>query len=333
MDLLEGVLEASPDAVLVVDDEGIIRQANRNVSDVLAYSPSELEGRHVEDLLFEEDRQKHIQYREEYMADPTARPMGRELDLYARQQDGTTVPVEISLGPIEHHGELYVVATIADIRNRKERERDLQRQNERLDEFASIVSHDLRNPLTVAAGQLELAREECDSERLDEIARAHDRMNALIDDLLTLAREGETVTEVEPVDLSATLGECWRNIETSNATLVTKTTSKILADKRRLQQLLENLIRNAIEHGGSGVTVTVGDLDDGFAVADDGPGIPPAERDRVFDPGYTTAEEGTGFGLSIVNEICDALDWEITINESEDGGTRFEIRRVTRADS
>lgn len=163
MDLLEGVLETSPDAVLVVDEEGVIRQANRNVSEVLAYSPRELEGRGVEDLLFEEDRDKHVRFREEYMEDPEARPRDSELDLYALQKDGTPVPVEISLGPIERDGELYVVATIADISNRKQREQALERQNEWLEEFASIVSHDLRTPLTVAEGRLELARDTCDS--------------------------------------------------------------------------------------------------------------------------------------------------------------------------
>lgn len=333
MDALEGVLEASPDAVLVVDQDGVIRQANRNVSEVLGYSPSDLEGRVVEDLLREADREKHVQFREEYMADPEARPMGRELDLYGLRKDGTEVPVEISLGPIEQDGELYVVATITDISNRKEREQDLQRQNDRLEEFASIVSHDLRNPLTVAEGQLELARETCDSDHLDEIERAHDRMNALIEDLLTLAREGETVTEVEPVDLTATVEGCWRNIDTSDATLVTETDTEILADERRLQQLLENLLRNAIDHGGSGVTLTVGDLKNGFYVADDGRGIPPDERDQIFEPGYSTALDGTGFGLSIVKEICDAHNWEITVCESEAGGAQFDIRWAEDAGS
>lgn len=158
-------------------------------------------------------------------------------------------------------------------------------------------------------------------------------MNALIEDLLTLAREGKTVTDVAPIDLEASVNSCWENMETGNASLVTETNSKIHADERRLRQLLDNLIRNAIEHGGSTVTVTVGDLTDGFSVADDGPGIPSTERDQIFDPGYTTADDGTGFGLSIVEEICDAHDWTITVTESADGGTRFEIRQVDIVDA
>jgi PAS domain S-box-containing protein len=332
MESLQGVLEASPDAVLVVDEEGVIQQANRNVPMVLGYSPTEIEGKVVEELLLEKDRHDHVQFRQEYMADPESRPMGRELDLYALHKDGTDFPVEISLGPIRRDGDLYVVATITDITKREERERELQRQNERLEKFASIVSHDLRNPLNVAAGQLEFAREECDSERLDAAARALDRMDTLIDDLLTLAREGGTGLEVDPADLAAVVDDCWRSVETGAATLVTKTDLTIRADEGRLRQLLENLIQNAVDHGEPTVTVTIGDLNDGFYVADDGPGIPPAKRERVFETGYSTANDGTGYGLSIVQEIVDAHEWEIDVTVSEDGGARFEITSVALAD-
>jgi signal transduction histidine kinase len=92
--------------------------------------------------------------------------------------------------------------------------------------------------------------------------------------------------------------------------------------------LLENLLGNALRHGGADVTVAVGSLDDGFYVADDGPGIPEADRDAVFDSGYSTAAEGTGVGLAIVQQVVDAHDWSISVTESETGGTRFEITGV-----
>ena len=102
----------------------------------------------------------------------------------------------------------------------------------------------------------------------------------------------------------------------------------VRADERRLKQLLENLLRNAVEHGGGDVTVRVGDLADGFFVADDGPGVPESERERVFETGYTTAEDGTGFGLSIVTDIVEAHDWEIRVTESDGGGGRFDVNGV-----
>ena len=206
------------------------------------------------------------------------------------------------------------------------REQELTRQNDRLEEFTSVVSHDLRNPLNVADGRLELVREECDSEQLDTIARAHERMEALIDDLLTLAHHGETASDIEPVDLATLTENCWRNVATAKATLAVDINRRIRADRSRLKQLLENLIRNAVEHGGEDVTVTVRELDDGFYVEDDGSGIPENARDDVFDVGYSTAEDGTGFGLSIVNQVVDAHGWTIRVTDGSEGGARFEIR-------
>ncbi|NHX36498.1 PAS domain S-box protein [Halolamina sp. R1-12] len=225
-----------------------------------------------------------------------------------------------------------IVTAVLDRNDReatlRDRTRRLEAQKDRLDQFASIVSHDLRNPLNVAEGRLELAREEYDSEHLEPVARALDRMDALIDDLLTLSREGETVTDLEPVDLTTIAERCWTNVETTEATLATQVNRAVYADESRLKQVFENLIRNAVEHGDDDVTVIVGELDDGFYIEDDGAGIPESEREEVFDMGYSTNEEGTGFGLSIVEQIVEAHDWEINVTEGSDGGARFEITGV-----
>lgn len=231
--------------------------------------------------------------------------------------------------PVYDDGTLYATCGVAsDITEQNQREQATQKERDRLDEFASIVSHDLRNPLNVAAGQLELAREECESEHLDRVARAHDRMHALIEDLLTLAREGTRVSETEPVDLHSLTESCWENVETYDATVRIETDRRFRADRSRLTQLLENLFRNAIQHGGQGVTITIGELPNGFYVEDDGPGIPTEDRDDIFDPGYTTSAEGTGFGLSIVKQIADAHGWHLKVTEGTDGGARFEITGV-----
>ncbi len=214
--------------------------------------------------------------------------------------------------------------------DRLEHERSLERQNERLEEFAALVSHDLRNPLNVARGQLELAREDAESNRLDAVASAHERMDSLIEDMLDLARGGQTVGETEPVDLADLVDSCWRHVATESATLEAETEATIEADRDRLRQLLENLLRNASEHGGPGVTVRVGDLPGGFYVEDDGPGIPPEEQGDVLTAGYTTADDGTGLGLSIVREIAEAHDWEFTVTNGSVGGARFEFSGVER---
>ncbi|MFC5277656.1 GAF domain-containing protein [Halorubrum rubrum] len=209
--------------------------------------------------------------------------------------------------------------------DRIERQRELERQNEQLSEFASIVSHDLRNPLNVASGHLELSRAECDSEHLDAVAKAHDRIGVLIDDLLKLAREGGGVIDPEPVDLVDLVRDCWENVDTAAATLDVAVERTVRADRNRLARLLENLIRNSVEHGGDDVTIAIGDLGDGFYVADDGPGVPEDDRDRVFESGYSTRADGTGFGLAIVEEIVDAHGWNVRVTESEAGGARVEI--------
>jgi signal transduction histidine kinase len=103
---------------------------------------------------------------------------------------------------------------------------------------------------------------------------------------------------------------------------------EIKADDDRLRQLLENLLRNAIEHGGRDVTVTVGTLDNGMYIEDTGPGIPEEQREDVFAAGYSSGENGTGFGLSIVKQIVNAHGWNVTVTESADGGARFEITGV-----
>ncbi|WEL17493.1 Signal transduction histidine kinase [Halorhabdus sp. SVX81] len=206
---------------------------------------------------------------------------------------------------------------------------ELERQNERVDEFASVLAHDLRNPLNVAVGRLDLLRTECNSDQLDDVADALDRMDALIDDVLTLAQGGQTVTETGAVELSTIAAESWETVKTEGATLRTEGNVTLQAERSRLRQLLENLFRNSIDHVGEDVTITVGDVENGFFVADDGPGIPEEERVDVFESGFTTAEDGTGFGLAIVREIVQAHDWTITVTESESGGARFEIMTGT----
>ncbi|WP_246983459.1 histidine kinase N-terminal 7TM domain-containing protein [Halorientalis marina] len=269
------------------------------------------------------------------------------------------------------------VVLMHDITDQKEREERLQRQtealegkttqlehqNERLDEFASIVSHDLRNPLNVAGGRLELLLadegEELTVPRsdLEAIKDAHGRMEAIIDDALTLARQGKAITETAPVSVGSVARTAWENVETGDATAEIDCTATVEADRDRLLNVFENLFRNAVEHGSTGnqnasrsgdavehgstdtasVTVTVGDVgrddDQGFYVADDGPGIPDAEKEAVLDRGYTTSESGTGFGLAIVTDIANAHGWDVAVTDSTDGGARFEVLGVERVEA
>ena len=221
---------------------------------------------------------------------------------------------------------------------------EAERQRDRFEEFVQGVSHDLRSPLNVAQGRLAMAQADGGVEHVDDAASAVDRTLELLSDLLTLAEQGETPEEVAPIELAALAEECWTNVATGDATLVVDSDERILADGGRLKRLLENLFRNAVEHGGDDVTVVVGDispmytttragavLPSGFFVADDGPGIPPEERDRVFEVGYTTDPDGTGFGLNIVSEVARAHGWEVAVSEGSRGGARFDVTGVETA--
>ena len=224
-------------------------------------------------------------------------------------------------------------------------EAESDRDRRRLDQFVSAVSHDLRNPLNVAQGRLDLARTDPEGDHVDIAADAVDRSLELIGDLLTLATQGTRPDVLEPVSLEETVEGCWATVETADATLVVESDRRIRANQSRLKQLFENLIRNAIEHGSDDVRIVVGSIDPmytstraggdggtGFYVADDGPGIPADERDRVFDIGYTTANSGTGFGLNIVRETAEAHGWNVRVTESKHGGARFEITGVDSVD-
>ena len=219
-------------------------------------------------------------------------------------------------------------ATVEGALARASREAELHRQNERLDQFASVVAHDLRNPLSVAMGFLEIASETGDADHFEKVASAHDRIERLIEDLLTLARGKTTIEDAQAVSLESITTEAWGYVDTDEATLtLTDDVPTVTGDASRLTQLFENLFRNAVEHGGSGVTVTVGRLadDSGFYVEDNGSGIPEERRDEVFDHGVTSSDGGTGFGLSIVADIAKAHGWAVSVTDGADGGARFEF--------
>jgi K+-sensing histidine kinase KdpD len=220
---------------------------------------------------------------------------------------------------------------------RRRIERRLRRQNDRLDKFASVLSHDLRNPLSVARGHLELLEDDVDAERIRPIRNAHERIETLISGVLTMAREGAAVETTEALSLGDLAAASWEHVDTGTAELAVSGPIEIRADRDRLGRLLENLFRNSAEHASDtagdaatepGVTVRIGRLRDGFYVEDDGPGIPEAERNRVFEYGYSTRSDGTGLGLSIVREIAEAHGWDVELAESDAGGARFAFTGV-----
>ncbi|QAU12057.1 PAS domain S-box protein [Halorubrum sp. BOL3-1] len=343
---LEALFERSPDMIDIHDEAGEIVDANRAMTTELGYDRDEVVGMDVWEVDDELDPEEAVRLWDGLEIDETIR-----LETSFLRADGSTFPVEVHVRRIDVRGEDRFLASSRDISERKAHERRIERENERLDEFASIVSHDLRNPLNVLSGYLTLARETGTDSYFDRCERALDEMERLIDDVLALAKQGETVGSFERVrlgELTAAYGDeafrptdCEDSFGTSEDAsgdadeapieIAVEVDGEILADPGRVRQLLGNLFRNADEHGGE--RVVVGDLPDGFYVADDGPGIDPDERETVFESGYTTSETGTGFGLAIVERIAEAHGWEVDVTEGETGGARFEFVDVDRPES
>jgi len=373
-DRLSALFENIPDPTVRIEfEEGepVVEAANPAFEETFGHPESAVVGRSLDDVVVPPDGREDARAYERIREDES-----RHAEVRRETVDGPR-DFLLHLVPSARGAATGGYAIYTDVTERREHERELARQNERLEEFASIVSHDLRNPLNVAEGQLEIARATGASEAFDAVERAHDRMKSRIGGVLDLARHGRTVGETGAVDLAGTAREAWATVETGPARLdLEDGLPTVEADRERLCQLFENLFSNAVTHGtgaptpessarvaASGtddpnvpaddgeageadavgdatrgptggrdggarrtpLTVTVGPLDDGFYVADDGVGLPAAERERVFDPGYSNVEGGTGFGLAIVRNVAEAHGWSVAATEGPDGGARFEF--------
>jgi PAS domain S-box-containing protein len=325
-DRFSALFENFPEATVAyeyADGEPIIKDVNEAFEVTFGHDAERAVGESINDLIVPAEKRDEAERLDELVQ------AGEALDAEIRREttDGVR-DLWIRSITVEDDEEFDGIAVYVDVTERRERERELAQKNERLDEFASVVSHDLRNPLSVAKTRLEISRAGDDDEHLAAVADALGRMERLIDDLLALARQGRDIEATETVSLDAVVDGAWASVTTADATLVNRIDLRVRGDRTRLEQAFQNLFRNAVQHAGDEATVEAGPLADGtgFYVADDGPGIPTAERERVFEPGFSTRHEGTGFGLNIVREVFRAHGWTVTATGGEHGGARFEVR-------
>ncbi|QLG50512.1 hybrid sensor histidine kinase/response regulator [Natrinema halophilum] len=327
----ERLVETAGDGMCVLDGSGHFMTVNDALVEMTGYSREGLLAEHAS-ILFDSAGVD--------AATDTIRSLLRKggntdtLELSLETKTGEKIPCEATIAVLTPDGEFHgSVGVLRDVTDRKRRERKLRERNERLDAFARIVSHDLRNPLGVAQGYLDLYEETGDSEYADRIHEGLDRMETIIEDVLAIAREGEWVTDTDQVDLESIAHDAWDHVSTPKATLSIANTAPLEADRSRLLRLLENCFRNSIEHGGASVTVRVGLLEStepdegtrGFFIEDDGTGLPEELRDHLFDPSVSSSTEGLGIGLWIVREVATGHGWVVDATESEDGGARFEF--------
>jgi PAS domain S-box-containing protein len=347
------ILDRFSDYVLICSEDGVIDYISPGVEPTLGYDPSELVGTDAFELIHPTDTEDVQTVFSEMLANPDTE---RTIEYRTQARDG-------SYRWTEARGSNYlddsflggIMVTIRDVTERKSHEQELRSKNELLDEFAEVVSHDVATPLGVIKNKARLIEITEDSSHATDIYEATERVQSLVDELEALAREGKQVGDIGTVDIERVSRDAWETVESPYGTLVIDSSTMVEADRGRLQQLLENLLTNAVEHGstperdvvmsdgigqgrqppsdtdampedGSRVTIRVGAFEEGIYVADDGPGIPESDYDTVFEKGYSTSDNGTGLGLAIVRRIAEGHGWSVVATESDAGGARFEIR-------
>jgi PAS domain S-box-containing protein len=314
-------------AIFELDAEGCIDTWTQSAAALYGVEAAEITGSHFE-TLFADDRDPDPDIESVLAA---ARTDPQEIEHWNEGADGTVFWATLTVSPLREAGEFTGYAVISqDTTGKKQYEQMLERQNDRLKEFTDIIAHDLRNPLNVIDGRIDLYRKTHEDDHIDHIEKTTDRMERLVEDLLRIARQGAVVTDPARTDLESVIETAWEGTgdQSSGASLSYRTVPPIAGDFDRLCVLFENLFRNAIEHAGPAVAVEVGPLDQGFYVEDDGPGFPTGQHEAVFDHGFTTAEDGSGYGLSVIRTIVNAHGWAVAATEAEGGGARIEVTGV-----
>jgi PAS domain S-box-containing protein len=334
--ILAAALETLDDVFYIYDADGQLTYWNARLNELFGLTDAELSGMNPTEFFVADDRAavetaieavfESGQTTVEARAETTEGVVTFELSGRLLTADDGTVQGFSGVG--------------RDITDRREREWHLRRQNERLAEFADLLAHDLRTPLAVTSGHLELAAQELSPERIEAARDGLGRLEAIVDDIRTATREGTLAADRQVTDLADVATTAWNHVETGRAVLEPPPSVLVEADPKRLLRLFENVFANAITHGPErnkaaadgadradtpDITARVVPTPDGFAVEDDGRGIDPDDREWVFEPGASRAADGTGFGLYIVRTIAEAHGWTVHVTTGEDGGARFEF--------
>lgn len=326
------IIENIRDGIIVINNEDKILNINYKTTKLLDISNNDIGKTYsdvinektitnaIKELLDNDEKTKQIEYKDRFIEITVDEIPGRENNII-----GQTLLVK-------------------DITQKERQRRELRDKNERLDKFAETVAHDLRNPLSIATGFTQQANRTNDTKLLEEVEKQHERMDTMIDDILELSKTGGELNEVNETTIRELANDAWETADTKENTLENHFTDNILieCDTVKTRNIFENLFRNTADHNDDAVTVHTGVISRGgtrhrtipedeligFYIEDTGVGIPDDKHDKVFEHGHTTSDEGTGFGMSIVDDIVSAHDWDITVENGEEDGARFAITGV-----
>jgi len=336
---LRSVVESAVDGIIVIDAAGIVEAFNQGAERLFGYGASEVIGRNVSMLMPSPYHEEHDGYLARYLRTGEARIIGIGREVTAQRRDGTTFPVQLSVGEMSLAGERKFTGIIHDLSARVRAEAQLREQAAlvRLGEMAAVIAHEVKNPLAAVRGAIQVigkrlpAGSREGSVVTDIIARI-DTLNALVKDLLLFARPPQpkpmAIDIVALLSATATLlaeDAAHREIRVT----ISGTAPKIMADAELLKIVFVNLLINGAQamqgHGDISIVIAAENGACRIAIADSGPGIPAEIRDKLFTPFVTTKARGTGLGLSTVKRLVEAHQGRIRVDSPPGGGTTVTI--------
>lgn len=349
---LNSLLDSVPSGIAMVDAKGSIVLCNSELEKIFGYEAGTLDGQPIETLVPHKSREQHTHHREGFSVAPAKRKMGAGRDLMGLRSNGTEFPVEVGLDYYQGIEGTYYVASVVDISERKKIEETMKKfvdevgkKNSEMEQFVYAVSHDLKSPLVTSLSFLSFLKDDFEKKNyaelpdfIERIEKAHHKMQRLIDDLLDLSRIGRIPLAIELIPLFDLLSEIKEDVsEELNANHITfdipPNLPTIMADRKRLTQVFENLIGNAIKYAssvsGPKIEILIKDLTDEFQIAikDNGPGISPEFHKKVFElfQRLQSDKQGTGVGLAIVARIMDLHGGRAWVESLPGSGAEFWI--------